>query len=848
MVVTKRKHLDVARFFVEEPFRSKRTGRNSGIPGQSRGQHGAKLGRQYQAVLERYSAQSEQREAPITPDMGIYVEVIGVPGIKLPLDSLDNRDFKLCTCKHSGVQEVALIFIPEERRGTFHKKLEQYLDPSKDGKHNDEGVSFPRNHTLIDSIEEIRLANLESFWTDPAELFPTNREVQVWWELWLKKTVDGDANEIAQTLANRINGRIGNTSITFFNSTVVLLKASVNELEKAPELISNLEELRKAKDTPVPIIDSSPTEQQEWLKSIADRVQFTEGIKTSVSILDTGVNFNHSLLQKVCRDEFSVTWEPSWPKYDEYVPAAPFNDHGSLQAGLAAFGDLMNVALNNQPITLSHVIESARILPPLGGNDPMLYGAITVGTAYKLEIDRPDMNRIYSLAVTSDYERESGRPSSWSAEIDQFCSGMEDGKRRLFVISAGNNLNISTALDYWEQVGLAQIEDPAQAWNAITVGAYTDMTTNDDPIFQGWSPFALAGDVAPSSRSSVNWSWRRHAPIKPDVVAEGGNRLLSPDRTEVSNEDVVALLTTSGKTVGQTFERGSDTSAACALISRVAAQLTAEYPELWPETVRGLIVHSAEWTPRMLERFGLLSGQHSPKIAKETLLRTVGYGVPNIDKARFSANHALTLIAEGELQPFIKPQGASSSTDPKLNQMKLYQLPWPLAELQNLPPELEVKLRVTLSYFIEPNPGRRGYRTRYSYQSHGLRFETIRPGQSLDNFRAYINGLAKNEEYEGPEGDTEGWFLGAQLRTRGSVHSDIWSGSAQDLADIHTIAVFPVGGWWKYKTAEERWQNRVRFSVLVSIEVPDQNIDIYSVIDNKIKIAIENQTQIEIGT
>lgn len=847
-MVSKRKHLDVARFFIEENFKSKRTGRNPGVPGRNRNQHGSHLRGQYQNLIEAYDQKREHEVDTITDDSGIYVEIISVEGCKLPLDSLDNRDFKLCSCQMRENKEFALVFIPEDRRDTFLKKIQQYLDPQKDGKPNKDGVSFPRNHALIDSISEIRLASLESFWTDPPELFPTDRDNDVWWELWLKKNAIDGVENIAASLAERVNGRLGNTSISFFNSFVVLIKSSVRNLEKAPELISNLEEIRKAKDTPVPILSSSPKEQQEWLQSISDRVSFSENITTSVSILDTGVNYNNMLLSKVCCDDFAVSWDPDWPKYDQYQPLAPFNEHGSLQAGLAAFGNLMDVVLENSAIQLSHVIESARILPPQGNNDPLLYGAITVGTAYKLEVDRPDLNRVYSLAVTSDHERESGRPSSWSAEIDQFTSGMQDGKRRLFVISAGNNLDIRPDQDYWDQVNLAQIEDPAQAWNAITVGAYTEMTTNDDPYFEGWSPFAMEGDVAPSSRSSVNWAWRKQAPFKPDVVAEGGNRLLSPDRTEVSNEDTVGLLTTSGKTTGQVFERGSDTSAACALVSRCAAQLTAEYPEFWPETIRGLIIHSAEWTPRMMERFGLLSAVHSPKVAKETLLRTVGYGVTNIDKARYSADHALTLIAEGEIQPFIKPQNASASSDPKLNQMKLYQLPWPLTELQNLPPELEVKLKVTLSYFIEPNPGRRGYRTRYSYQSHGLRFETIRPGQSLENFRAYINGLANMDDYDGPEGDSDGWFLGDQLRTRGSVHSDEWTGSAQDLADMHTIAVFPVGGWWKYKTAEDRWENRVRFSLLVSIEVPDENVDIYSVIENQIQVAIENQVEIEITT
>ncbi len=57
---------------------------------------------------------------------------------------------------------------------------------------------------------------------------------------------------------------------------------------------------------------------------------------------------------------------------------------------------------------------------------------------------------------------------------------------------------------------------------------------------------------------------------------------------------------------------------------------------------------------------------------------------------------------------------SKSRSDPKLNEMQLYQLPWPIEVLQQLQPELEVKLRITLSYFIEPNPGRRGYRRRYS--------------------------------------------------------------------------------------------------------------------------------------
>jgi len=613
----------------------------------------------------------------------------------------------------------------------------------------------------------------------------------------------------------------------------------VSQLEQATELISNLEELRSAKETPGVLVESSPREQREWIDSLVERVQVMDGTQTSVCIFDSGVNFHHPILSSASGQELAESWDPDWPLFDAYNPRTPFDDHGSQQAGLAMFEDFQSAVLGNDSIELSHYIESARILPPADANDPELYGASTVGTAYKIEDQRPNWQRVYSLAVTAPVEAVGGQPSSWSSDIDLAASGIADGPFRLFVISAGNNVGINVQPEYWDHIPLAQIEDPAQSWNAITVGAYTDLTTNDDPTFDGWSPVAKAGDAAPATTSSIRWGWRSQAPIKPDVVAEGGNRLISPDQTAISNADSVSLLTTSGRSTGQLFETSRDTSAATAAVSYQAAVLMAGYPEFWPETVRGLLVHAAEWTPRMHERFGLLHKQHSPKVATETMLRVVGYGVTALERARYSADHALTLVAQNSIQPFTKNPDASVSTDPKLNEMQLYQLPWPVEILQQLPPELEVQMRITLSYFVEPNPGRRGYRQRFSYQSHGLRFEVISPGQSLENFRAFVNGSAVNDDYEGPEGDRSGWRLGSQLRKRGSIHSDVWTGSAADLADMHTIAVFPVSGWWKYRAAQDRYLNTVRYGLIVSIDVPDEEVDIYSAVQNLVEAAVE---------
>lgn len=830
-----KRHITLDGFSTVENFASKSTGRTPKAPLRDRERHGQHLTDQYEVLVNAYQEKRDQVEQPITEDLGIYVNIESFPEVQLPLDSLDTRDFKLYSCKTTDDErEVALVFIPEARRLSFQRKLEQYLDPEKD---SDKG--FPRNHTLLASISDIRLAELRSFWTDNPEKFPENNQQVIWWELWLKRRGNEEPLQIAQALAERIGAQLGNTSQYYFDSAVVLIRASITQLEQALELISNLEELRRAKETPDVFIHSSPIDQRQWAEDLAGRVQLQDGISTSVCILDAGVNYHHPILSLANHQDFSESWNPAWPHFDAYNPPAPFDDHGSRQAGLAMFGDIQQVVLSNNFVPVNHLIESARILPPRGNNNPELYGAITVGTAAKLEAERPDWQRVYSLAVTAPAEAVGGQPSSWSSEIDLSASGSMDGLKRLYVIATGNNRELTAQPEYWEQVHLAQIEDPAQSWNAVTVGAYTELTTNDDPTFDGWSPVAESGDAAPATRSSTNWGWKKQAPFKPDIVAEGGNRLISPEQTEITNADTVSLLTTSGRSTGQLFETSGDTSSATALVSYQAAVLMAEYPEYWPETIRGLLVHAANWTPRMHERFGLLHRQHSPKVAKRSMLRSVGYGVTNLDRARYSANHALTLIAQDSIQPFTKMPGAKAYVDPKLNEMQLYRLPWPIEALQQLPPELEIKLRITLSYFIEPNPGRRGYRQRYSYQSHGLRFEVIRPGQPLENFRSFVNGMAVSDDYDGPEGNSDGWRFGPQLRTRGSLHSDIWTGTAADLADMQTIAVFPVGGWWKYRTAQDRWQKSVRYSLLVSIEVPDEEVDIYSVIQTQIEARVD---------
>lgn len=162
------------------------------------------------------------------------------------------------------------------------------------------------------------------------------------------------------------------------------------------------------------------------------------------------------------------------------------------------------------------------------------------------------------------------------------------------------------------------------------------------------------------------------------------------------------------------------------------------------------------------------------------------------------------MATQDEFQAFTGP-------DYKMRNFRLHELPWPTVVLQELGAE-DVELRVTLSYFIEPSAARRGWRNRYVYASHGLRFELRLPNESASDFVRRVNREARTEEAGGTS--TRGpdqWMVGPRQRNKGSLHQDIWSGQGAELAATGgAIAVYPVGGWWKNGTRKDRMDLPVR--------------------------------------
>ncbi len=507
-------------------------------------------------------------------------------------------------------------------------------------------------------------------------------------------------------------------------------------------------------------------------------------------------------------------------------------------AGIALHGDLAQAMASKDPHYVAGRLESVKIAPPRGENPPHLYGWVTRQAVTKVHVAHPDRRRTFGMMTTS-VGSTYGFPSEWSATVDQVSYGGAaenpvDGAQRLFVLSAGN-IPWNKWVDDPAQNDNWSVENPGQAWNALTVGACTNLVNVDLSNWPDAKPLGKKGLLSPCSTTSVHWgpTW----PFKPDVVAEGGNGCHDGTSVIVGPADL-RLVTTSHDITKQMFVEAGETSAATAEVNRLCTHLQARYPDYWPETIRALVVHGARYTMQMR---ALLPLVHQKK-DKQLMLRRFGYGRISPFDTLYSTLQQPTMVLQERIEPY---RGTGGKV--QLGQFNLHRLPWP-AEVLRAHPDADVALRVTLSYFIEPNPSRRGWQSKYRYQSHGLRFAVMGSTEDEDRFLQRINKIEREaleaeledgEKIESmPDPDRDGWYLGGQLRNRGSVHSDLWMGPAAKLAAKSHVAVFPVGGWWKDWAGAQR-PGTVRYSLIVTLEALNNiDVDLYTPIAAQLTVPI----------
>ena len=749
-----------------------------------------------------------------------YIEVLGRAGEPFLSEKFNVSGLSVLSKEDAQPEQevpghaVVRVSVPDHGLQKLRRKFRDFRDKIRAP--NRSGIRNRYNADLANSVDRIGQATIQQLWRHPSKPFPVTEE-PIPWEVWLAPSQVNKFKAMARSQGIEVYP----DQLFFPEDTVVLVVGDRFQIERTAlgtGAVKAISPLGKYIDF---VEDLDSREQIEWIEDLLNRANFNESdddTTSYVTLLDTGISLSNSLIQPALDDKDRHVADLAWDRNDN-------RGHGTKMAGLALFGDLRPVLGSNSSVPVSHRLESSKVIPDAGENPHHLLGNITQKAINAVEVE-PNRIRTFALASTTGQDTpHSGAPTSWSSEIDQLAAGVSGTKnlQRLIVISIGNispqHEGTANYLAKCDDVQ-AEIESPAQAWNAIAVGAMTEMNGIGGPTFG--NTLAKKGDLAPMSRTA---SWKNTWPIKPDVVLEGGNWYDDGFSTPSTHSDLM-LVTTSRNVRMRSFAHMSDTSAATALASRELAILRSEYPDLWPETIRALYVFSARWTNQMLSHVTRQGQQRKRDL--NVLFQRYGFGRPDINRALRSADNAITLIAQDTIRPY-----TLHNRNGRMNEMKLFNLPWPVNVLRGLQ-DTKVNLRVALSTFIQPNPSEVARGRNQRYASHGLRFALKHADEDINQFTRRVSHVSTGEDHEISSPDGKGWQFGYFRRSVGSLHIDALTIPASDLARMEALAVYPVGGWWKDSRKVELVNNTARFALVVEIDAGANDVNLYTEIQQRI--------------
>lgn len=832
-----RPHIDIAPFLTTSSYKAHPSSGGRTFT-RNRDQHGPRLSAGLVASL---SAAEARRPAPETlppgvePGEGAFVTVTLDPNAReLDLEKPKKGVRQSAAGQANGRLTMVLHMADQDAQAYLRERVERYRTGELSERER------PPLYSEMEPIDGFSPTELLDLWREDPRTLPTDASGPTWWGLWCWEDFVDDVTGVARALEMHVATK--DRWSTFPDVRVVPVHATRAQVQTMLDLNQpGLAEIGFATDDPTILVDLTGEEQDVLVEDLADRIQWPGANVPAVCLLDTGVNRAHPLIEPALASGDAQAVDPDWESDDHHRPG-----HGTPMAGLALHGDLTGPLADASGRTLGHRLESIKILPPepRDDEDPANYGAITKAAVALAEAQNPDRPRTICSAVTND-RRRGDRPTRWSAAIDEIASGVdaaegEEPPRRLFVQAIGN-IGHSHDWSKIEDPNRHLGEDPAQAWNALTVGGVTFKDAIEARDRGEWSACASVGEASPYGRTSSDWP-DGTTPVKPEIVFEAGNRAVNALGDQVSDAmPSLSLISTGKGGTGDALIPFYATSAAAAQASRMAAQITVEHPRYWAETVRALMVHSADYTPAMRAEIEGTIG----KTERSALRRRYGYGMPDLPRALASAATDLALVSQAYIQPFDRPGVSRRDKTSRIGPVTFgsahyYDLPWPtriLETLENCP----IKLKVTLSYFVEPYPLKGAMLDPARYRSFGLRFDLKRPRETDAEFQRRRNA-EMGARLPAAEDDPN-WLFGPKAVAAGSIHCDTWSGTAVELASRNQLAVYPVMGWWRDRPGQGRYLDKARYALVVTLTAPEAGIDLQA----EVAIAARNRIAAQAG-
>ena len=650
-------HLELPRW--EQPIARRRQGGGRQPRRQDRTEHGHQLERELAAVDTTFD--SLRREPPAGLDPKLLFNIRLHPQGRIGDDELQRMGLRLVAREPTNL----LVVFPDQ--GTLEElryRIRQYANPRQ----SRYGIV-----AAIDAIEAIQPnekigARLRShpLRQDEVDLLDVS--------LWhsgdadeCRRWIEGIRRTAAQAQRRVTDSWVGND--------VCLLRMEVDQ-DLLPTILA-VDFVRQVDRRARPFFEYTEMPAQRLAELQIDPVPIPLADLTGIVVVDSGVMQGHPLLAPVVGDAQSfVTGDDRAEDVDEIS-----GGHGTAVAGIAVYGDI-GAAIQSGRFVPDAAVFSGRVLTPTFEYDPeqLLERQLEDVVTYFLS-NYPNV-RIVNISLGNlDALFDGGRQSLLAAAIDELAYRFQE-QDILFTVSTGNfsypdGEDAINGYPSYLQSDDARLIEPATSAIALTVGGVAYGSGSDPqvlrrdgverPIAQtrGWpSPFTRVGPGVDGA-------------IKPDVVDFGGDGRFERGQSIARSPQHAGVPTTSklfAPPDGSLFRTVAGTSFSAPRVANLAARLYREFPDATSNLVRALIAASARVPD---DRPAELAGTaHAPNVR-----RVYGYGMPDYDRARFSSDHEVLLLADEEIS---------------LDSFQLFTLPGLPGDFMNVPGHREIS--VTLAF------------------------------------------------------------------------------------------------------------------------------------------------------
>jgi hypothetical protein len=392
--------------------------------------------------------------------------------------------------------------------------------------------------------------------------------------------------------------------------------------------------VEQVRTPPTPFIEPS-----DWMAAdVADLVLETRESEP-IGVIDDGISDGHPLLAEVVVSQRSFPSEYAW---------LPIGNHGTMVAGLCAYGDFEAPLRDHAPLVAAGPLHGARVMEPhpdLANHTrfaPTLPEHQVVEEAIRT-LHAEHGVRLFNLSITYSEPFTGSHVGLLTEQLDSLVRELGI----VVVISAGNVRATTSAElpngqhalhDYPEYLldEMSRVSEPATAALAITVGSLARSSAPQTPggvVRVGDRAVAEVNEVSPFSRTGPGAG----RAVKPDMVAFGGNWVITDVGRLDSNNLGVGVVSTTTPTAGRLFQMGSGTSYSAPRITRLAADVWGAYPEASANLVRCIVALSCRAPREAAEQFSDPEHQR----------RAFGYGAADSTMARESGGNRVVMTFDG---------------------------------------------------------------------------------------------------------------------------------------------------------------------------------------------------------